>query len=176
VITSTMSTLIGAERDRIWRALTNPSELIRWDEQLVALLDPAPDFPQLGQRVRWRYRIGSVPVVVHQTIRGVQPGEILQSAISRGVFSFDETYTLAVDAALPDRTRLSLRVATSNFKSGVKTTPERSAARRVRLATAPRDRRRPGRSSRTDRRRCRLAIRRRSRRRWAASKSGRAAN
>lgn len=126
-----MSTLIGAERDRIWRALTIPSELIRWDEPLVALLDPAPDFPQLGQRVRWRYRIGSVPVVVHQTIRGVQPGEILQSAISRGVFSFDETYTLAVDAALPDRTRLSLRVATSNSTPLVGGSMDRFAIRRL---------------------------------------------
>ncbi len=70
-----MSTLITADRDRIWRALTTPSELIRWDDQLVALLDPVPDYPRLGQQVRWRYRIGSVPIVVHQTIQEVQPGE-----------------------------------------------------------------------------------------------------
>ena len=110
MITSTMSTLITAERDRIWRALTTPSELIRWDDQLVALLDPAPDYPRLGQQVRWRYRVGSVPVVLHQTIQEVQPGERLQSAISRGVFCFDEIYTLADEASsMPDRTRLSLR-------------------------------------------------------------------
>ncbi len=126
-----MSTLIGAERDRIWRAITDPSELLRWDEQLVALLDPAPDFPRLGQRVRWRYRIGSVPVVIHQTIREVQPGEILQSAISRGVFSFEETYTLADEVALPDRTRLSLRVVTSNSTPVVGGSMDRFAIRRL---------------------------------------------
>ncbi len=109
-----MSTLITAERKRIWRALTTPSELIRWDDQLIALLDPAPDYPRIGQQVRWQYRIGSVPVIVHQTIQRVQQGERLQSAISRGVFCFDETYTLADEIALPDRTRLSLRVVASN--------------------------------------------------------------
>ncbi len=114
VITSTMSTLITAERDRIWRALTTPNELIRWDDQLVELLDPVPDFPKLGQQVRWRYRIGSVPIIVHQTVQEVLPGERLQSAISRGVFCFDETYTLADEVAQPDRTWLSLKIVATN--------------------------------------------------------------
>jgi len=126
-----MSTLITAERDRIWRALTTPSELIRWDDQIVALIDPVPDFPRLGQQVRWRYRIGSVPVVVHQTIQQVQQGERLQSAISRGVFRFAETYTLADEIALPDRTRLSLRVVASNSTPLVGGLMDRFAIRRL---------------------------------------------
>jgi hypothetical protein len=131
VITSTISTLISADRERVWRALTTPSELIRWDDQIVALLDPVPDFPQLGQQVRWRYRIGSVPVVVHQTIQEVQPGERLQSAISRGVFCFDETYTLADEAAQPDRTRLSLKIVASNSAPVVGGLMDRFAIRRL---------------------------------------------
>lgn len=126
-----MSTLITAKRDRIWRALTTPSELIRWDDQLVALLDPAPDFPQLGQKIRWRYRIGSVPIVVHQTIQEVQPGERLQSTISRGVFCFDEMYTLADEVAAPDRTRLSLRVVASNSTPVVGGSMDRFEIRRL---------------------------------------------
>jgi hypothetical protein len=126
-----MSTLITAERDRIWRALTTPSELICWDDQLVALLDPAPDYPQLGQQVRWRCRIGSVPIVVHQTIQEVQLGERLQSAISRGVFCFDETYTLADELEAPDRTRLSLKVVASNSTPVVDGTMDRFAIRRL---------------------------------------------
>jgi uncharacterized protein YndB with AHSA1/START domain len=131
VITSTMSTLITAERDRVWRALTTPSELIRWDDQVVELLDPMPDYPQLGQQVRWRYRIGSVPIVVHQTIQEVQPGERLQSAISRGVFCFDETYTLADELEASDRTRLSLKVVASNSTPVVDGTMDRFAIRRL---------------------------------------------
>jgi hypothetical protein len=131
VITSTISTLISAERERVWRALTTPGELIRWDDQIIALLDPVPDFPQLGQQVRWRYRIGSVPVVVHQTIQEVQPGERLQSAISRGVFCFDETYTLADEVAQPDRTRLSLKVVASNSTPVVGGLMDRFAIRRL---------------------------------------------
>ena len=126
-----MSTLITAERGRIWRALTTPSELIRWDDQLVALLDPAPDYPQLGQKVRWRFRVGSVPIVVHQTIQEVQPGERLQSTISRGVFCFNEMYTLADEVAQPDRTRLSLRVVASNSTPVVGGSIDRFEIRRL---------------------------------------------
>ena len=112
-------------------ALTTPSELIRWDDQLVALLDPAPDYPQLGQKVRWRYRVGSVPIVVHQTIQEVHPGERLQSTISRGVFCFDEMYTLADEVAAPDRTRLSLRVVASNSTPVVGGSIDRFEIRRM---------------------------------------------
>lgn len=126
-----MSTLITAERDRVWRALTAPSELIRWDEQIIELLDPVPDYPQLGQQVRWRCRIGSIPIVVHQTIQEVQPGERLQSAISRGVLCFDETYTLAQELALPDRTRLSLKIVASNSMPVVDGMMDRFAIRRL---------------------------------------------
>ncbi len=131
MITSTMSTLISAERERVWRALTTPSELLRWDDQIIALIDPIPDYPQLGQQVRWRYRIGSVPVVVHQTIQEVKPGERLQSAISRGVFCFDETYTLADEAAPPDRTRLSLKIVASNSAPLVGGSMDRFEIRRL---------------------------------------------
>jgi len=126
-----MSTLIAAERNRVWRALTTPSELIGWDDQLVSLLDPAPDYPQPGQQVRWRYRIGSVPVVIHQTIQEIQPGERLQSAISRGVFCFDETYTLADEATLPDQTRLGLKVVSSNSTPIVGGSMDRFEIRRM---------------------------------------------
>ena len=126
-----MSTLITAERNRVWRALTTPSELIRWDDQLLELLDQVPDYPQLGQQVRWRCRIGSVPIVVHQTIQDVHPGERLQSAISRGVFCFDEIYTLADEPELGDRTRLSLRVVASNSTPVVGGTIDRFAIRRL---------------------------------------------
>ena len=126
-----MSTLITADRDRVWRALTTPSELVCWDDQIVELLDPLPDYPQLGQQVRWRCRIGTVPIVVHQTIQEVQPGERLQSAISRGVFSFDETYTLAGEPGLTDRTRLGLKVVASNSAPLVGGSMDRFAIRRV---------------------------------------------
>ena len=126
-----MSTLITAERERVWRALTTPSELIRWDDHIVALIDPVPDYPRLGQQVRWRYRIGSVPIVVRQTIQEVQPGACLQSTISRGVFCFDETYTLTDEVALSDRTRLSLKVVASNSTPVVGGSMDRFAIRRL---------------------------------------------
>jgi uncharacterized protein YndB with AHSA1/START domain len=114
VITSAMSTAITADRKRVWRALTTPDELIRWDSKIVALLDPIPDFPKPGQQARWRYRVGSVAIVIHQTVQEARLHERLQSEISLGQFRFDETYTLVDEVASPDRTRLTLRIIASN--------------------------------------------------------------
>ncbi len=114
MITSSISTSISADRESVWHALTTPSELIRWDDQLVALLDPVPDYPQVGQHAHWRYRVGSIELVTQQTIREIRTGERLQSSVSLGLFRFDEVYGLMDDAATPDHTRLTLRVVASN--------------------------------------------------------------
>ena len=126
-----MSTTITADRKRVWRALTTPSELIRWDDQIVALLDPAPDFPNPGQSIRWRYRIGSIEIDAHQTIRKIQPEERLESAISLGLFHFDETYTLASEDGTPDQTRLRLSVVSSNSRPVVGGLIDRFTVRRL---------------------------------------------
>ncbi len=131
MITSALSTAITADRERVWRALTTPSELIRWDDQIVALLDPAPDYPSPGQSVRWRYRIGSIEIDVQQTIREIQPRERLQSAISLGLFHFDETYTLVSEQATPDQTRLRLSVVSSNSVPVVGGLMDRFTVRRL---------------------------------------------
>lgn len=131
MITSAISTAISAKRARVWRALTTPSELIRWDDQIVALLDPVVGYPRVGQRVRWRYHVGAIQIVVHQTIQEIQPRERLQSAISLGLFRFDETYALADEHSSPDRTRLSLKVVASNSIPVVGGLLDRFAVRRL---------------------------------------------
>ena len=70
-----MSTGVGANRDRVWRALTIPEELIRWDEQLVSLLQPADGYPLVGQQVRWQYRLGAIAVTLRNSLLEVVPKE-----------------------------------------------------------------------------------------------------
>jgi hypothetical protein len=86
---------IAADRARIWRALTVPSEVIQWDTGVVEPLDAPPDYPRAGQRVRWRYRLGPIPLILHDHPEEVLPEETLRSSISLGPFEFDEIYTLA---------------------------------------------------------------------------------
>ncbi len=109
-----MSTAIGASRERIWRALTTPSELIRWNDQIVSLVEPAPGYPQIGQRSRWRYAMGSVEVMATQTIRALDVEQRLQSEFLLGLFHFDETYSLHPDRTDASRTRVSLKMTASN--------------------------------------------------------------
>lgn len=114
LITVAMSTGVYADPDRVWRALCTPEELIRWDRQLEALLDPADDYPHDGQEVRWRCRLGNLSVVLRKTLREVVPSERLRSTIRMGLFRFDETFTLARETGDPPRTRLHLKIAADN--------------------------------------------------------------
>ena len=126
-----MSTAIGASRERVWRALTIPSELIRWNDQIVSMVDPGPGYPRVGQRSRWRYTMGSVEITVTQTISRIDLGKRLQSEFCLGLFRFDETYSLQTDPIEPKRTRVSLRVTASNSIAVVGGTIDRFEVRRL---------------------------------------------
>jgi hypothetical protein len=130
VITIAMSRAISANRTLVWRALTHPSQLVRWDPRTVALLDPIPGYPQAGQRVRWRYQLGSVEITAHQIVRAVHSDEALHSEISLGLFRFAESYTLSDDIAA-DHTRLSLKWVAANSVPVVGGLLDRFAVRRI---------------------------------------------
>lgn len=126
-----MSTGVSAARERVWRALTVPDELIRWDEKIVSLLDPADGYPQRGRPVRWRYRIGTIPVMLRNSPVEVVPNERLRTESSLGLFRFDETYTLGADGDDPHRTRLHLKLSAANTLAVVGGMLDRFAVRRV---------------------------------------------
>jgi uncharacterized protein YndB with AHSA1/START domain len=153
VITIAMSTRVGAERKRVWSALTDPSERLRWDGPLEAPIDVAADHPRPGDHARWRYRLHGMPVVLHERTLEVVEGKRVRSAMSLGPFRFDLAYTLEPedDGA---RTRLSAALAASNVVPVVGGALDRFAVRRlaseivaqiledVRAHCAPRRRRR----------------------------------
>jgi Polyketide cyclase / dehydrase and lipid transport len=85
---------IAADRERVWRALSVPAEVVCWDTGVVEPLDAPPDYPRAGQHVRWRYRLGPLPLVLHDRPTRVEPASVLRSSIRLGLFDFDETYTL----------------------------------------------------------------------------------
>jgi uncharacterized protein YndB with AHSA1/START domain len=114
VITTALSTLVGAPRDRIWRALTDPAEIVRWDERAVQLLDPVTHPLAPGRVLRWRYLIGGVPLELREEIAVIVPEERLHFAAQLGLFRFEQTFTLADDAADRARTRLGLRMTAEN--------------------------------------------------------------
>jgi uncharacterized protein YndB with AHSA1/START domain len=115
LITIAMSTVVGAARERVWRGLTVPDELLRWDERLLAPIDGVEGYPQVGRLSRWRYRLGTVPVVLEDHPLEVVPSERLRSQIAFGHLRFDGIWTLAEENGGADaRTRLALRLVASN--------------------------------------------------------------
>ncbi len=90
-----MSAVVNADRQSVWRALTVPSELIQWDERILELLEPVEGYPRPGQHVRWRYRLGTVPIVMHDRPLEVSVHEKLRSMLSLGLLQLEFTHTLA---------------------------------------------------------------------------------
>jgi uncharacterized protein YndB with AHSA1/START domain len=89
---------IAAAPARVWRALCDPAEVVQWDTGVAAALDAPLDYPQPGQHVRWRYTNGPFRIL-HDRPQEVLPERRLRSLLRVGPFRFDETYTLAPQAA-----------------------------------------------------------------------------
>jgi hypothetical protein len=112
VITIAMSTVVNTPRERVWRAIAEPAEMIRWDDHVISLETSAPGYPESGEAAHWRYRFGSVAVDLLDRPLEVVRGQRLKHAMSIGAFEFEEVYTLAGEGS--QRTRLSLRLASSS--------------------------------------------------------------
>ncbi|MDH5565287.1 MAG: SRPBCC family protein [Myxococcales bacterium] len=127
MITVSMATVIGATRERVWRALTRPQEMLRWDERFLALQDTNGS----ARATHWRFRLGSVPVDLC-----IRPTEVisesrLRSEVSLGLFRFDATCILTSDGEDPERTHVSLRFTTSNAVPVVGGTLDRFDVRKL---------------------------------------------
>jgi uncharacterized protein YndB with AHSA1/START domain len=83
---------IAAPVDRVWRALTVPSEVTRWDG--VTPSDVPEGYPAVGHHARWRTRVGPVRLTLHDRIGAVDPMTRLASSIDVGFVHVDEEYRL----------------------------------------------------------------------------------
>lgn len=119
LITIAMRTSIAAEPERVWRALTDPSELVAWDASMLAAIDPAADYPSCDHTMRWRYLLGGVQLVLNERPREVVPLKKLHSSLTLGSLRLEQTYRLAgegasSDASQPQTTQLGIKLTAKN--------------------------------------------------------------
>jgi uncharacterized protein YndB with AHSA1/START domain len=117
LITLIMSVVIDADRERVWRALTDSSELAGWDDRTLASgagSGGTGDYPFAGQHLRWRTQLGGVPVVMHEHPTEIARLERLTSALRIGSLRLDQTFTLAPESTDPPRTRLGMKLVTDS--------------------------------------------------------------
>lgn len=131
VITTALSAVIGAARPRVWNAIIDPTQVIRWDEPMLALLEPAKGYPREGQHVRWRYHLGAISVVYHERTVEVVPERRLHSTVAMGLFHFQQTWSLVDESGDPRRTRLGLRLTAANAIPVVSGLIDRFGVRRL---------------------------------------------
>ena len=116
LITVALSATIGAPIDRVWRALTDPSERIVWDERILGEVSLSPRSENVvPDKTKWRFRLGSVPLVMQDVVSQAERNERLTSRISIGSMHFDQTLTFhrEEDESGP-RTRLSMKLVARN--------------------------------------------------------------
>ena len=120
---------IARDRERVWRARTDPAELVRWRPGLVEPLGTITSYPEPGQSVRWRCRLRDVPVQLRDKPVEVAPGRRLRSELVLGLFAFEETFTLDTWGGR-DATRVTLKIATRSEMPVVGGALDRFAVRR----------------------------------------------
>ncbi len=143
LITLIMSTVIDADRERVWRALTDPAELAGWDDHIVGSVARTGGGREgSGRRAegsscsiveqrRWRYQLGSVQVVLHERPLEVARLERLSSALKIGSLRIEQTYTLTSESVDPPRTRLGMKLATTSSVPVVGDVVDRFSVRRL---------------------------------------------
>ena len=117
MITTALAVVVAAERARVWRALTDPAEIVRWDETRTALVDRERSYPQIGERVRWRSKLGTVALVLNETPNEIEPPERFALTCKSGTLRFEQLYLLVgepADRAQAARTPVSLRLSSRN--------------------------------------------------------------
>jgi hypothetical protein len=137
LITVALSASIGAPIDRVWCALTDPSERIVWDERILGEVSSfgrstkttestktaeskntrsaARSANVTPRKTIWRFRLGGVPLVMQDVTSHVDPNERLVSRISIGSIHFDQTLTLyREDDESGVRTRVGMKLVARN--------------------------------------------------------------
>ena len=128
MITVALSATIGASRKRVWHALVEPSERVIWDERILGeIANSRSEDGARGQRHasaepasalrrrRWRFKLGSVPLVMQEEIVAADQIDRLTSRISIGSIHLDQTLTLySEDDETGPRTRLGMKVIARN--------------------------------------------------------------
>src|SRR5438105_2563777 len=89
---------IQAPPARVWRALCDPAEVLRWDANVIEAIDAPPDYPQPGQHVRWHCRSGPFRLL-HDRPQVVEAPARLRSRLALGPYRYDETYNLEATPA-----------------------------------------------------------------------------
>ena len=110
-----LTTQIDSPVSRVWSALCDPSQVVQWDSGVYAVDNPPVDYPQSGQKVRWRYRSERWPELLDLP-QEVVPEQKLRSILHLGPYKMDETYELTPAAGGTTlRTTVDLTIQTRIF-------------------------------------------------------------
>lgn len=109
MITAAMTAKVRAARTRVWQALTDAEEILRWDEPALALLERAEHWPSVGAARVWRYRLGTVTVKLRERPLEIVDGERIRSNVKLGLFAFEQSWSLVEPE--PGSTHLGLSIA-----------------------------------------------------------------
>ena len=118
---------IEAERERIWAAISDPSEVARWRPGVEGIGSPGASFPTEGRRFEWLCRLNDIPIKLIETPIRVVDGARIESEIRFGLFRFLQTLSISKTSS---GYRVLIQIETPNRMSLVGGTLDRFAVRR----------------------------------------------
>lgn len=126
-----MAAVIESERERVWRALTDPTEVVAWDPRMLAPIDDPTPLPLANCPMRWRYQLGPVQTVLCERAQEIVPPERLCFERRVGSMRFEQSFRLAEEAGDRPRTRLAMKVVAGNRVPVLGDVVDRFAVRRM---------------------------------------------
>lgn len=130
LITVALAATIDATGERVWRAITDPSQRLLWDDRILGAVEPArsevprrrsiripsavPSAPPI-RTTRWRFLWSGIPLVLVDEIHRIEGHERSFGRFSIGSMRFDQTLTVSEerDDGGP-HSRLAMKLVANN--------------------------------------------------------------
>ena len=130
LLTVALAATIDSTGERVWRAITEPSQRLLWDDRIVGAIEPdrgdaprrrsvrllssSPLAPPI-QKTRWRFLWSGIPLVLVDEVHRTEGHERSFGRFSIGSMRFDQTLTVSEerDDGGP-RSRLAMKLVANN--------------------------------------------------------------
>ncbi len=98
------SVVVESDLARVFQAITDPAEVIKWGEGVEGLLEDDGTYPTVGRTYRWRYRLFGIPMTLTDTFTQidlaggfVSENRMYLPGMKRPFLEWDEIYVLTQD-------------------------------------------------------------------------------
>jgi len=130
LLTLAFSAKAAASPRRVWRALLCPSAAAHWLPCHEGWIDPPPEALAPHDALRFRARLGRLPVTGELRVLEVEAGRV-RTHVRVGLFAFEARFSLRRESGIDRATRIGLVLTLANRVALVSGSLDRFAVRKL---------------------------------------------